>query len=228
VSASRATRAVRATTSRGNEKGKRRRMPAEQRRAAILEVAREAFIRDGYRSATALSIAREAGVSEGLVLKHFGTKEQLFRCAVIEPLLAIIDQEANETLARVTEARLGSVHDDYESTRDFMRRWVETLQANGALLLSLLAEAREFKDAIGQIAGTFEQHIGKMGATIQLAAQRAEYGNFDATATSYMAIAAATLAALAVEDTDKFIDSTTEVIFSGILSPTGRRALSRR
>jgi hypothetical protein len=60
---------------------KRTREP-ELRRAAILEAAREAFAERGYAKTTIREIARRAGVTHGLVIRHFGCKEQLFLAAV--------------------------------------------------------------------------------------------------------------------------------------------------
>jgi AcrR family transcriptional regulator len=51
-------------------------------RAEILEAAAQAFAEHGYRRATVRDIARRAGVTHGLVLRHFGTKERLFVAAV--------------------------------------------------------------------------------------------------------------------------------------------------
>jgi len=47
----------------------------------ILEAARKVFMRDGYKAGTAL-IAREAGVSEGSLFKHFHSKCNLFIAAM--------------------------------------------------------------------------------------------------------------------------------------------------
>jgi AcrR family transcriptional regulator len=59
----------------------RRRNP-EVSRAAILAAARSAFTEHGYARATIRDIARRAGVTHGLVMMHFGSKEQLFLAAV--------------------------------------------------------------------------------------------------------------------------------------------------
>lgn len=47
----------------------------------ILEAARKVFMRDGYQAGTA-RIAREAGVSEGSIFKHFKSKANLFLAAM--------------------------------------------------------------------------------------------------------------------------------------------------
>lgn len=47
----------------------------------ILAAARKVFLRHGFRVATA-RIAREAGISEGSIFKHFKTKSALFQAAM--------------------------------------------------------------------------------------------------------------------------------------------------
>ncbi|MEJ2854203.1 MULTISPECIES: TetR/AcrR family transcriptional regulator [unclassified Saccharothrix] len=54
-------------------------------RAAILDAARAAFAEAGYDRATIRDIAGRAGVTHGLVMRHFGSKEQLFIAAVPGP-----------------------------------------------------------------------------------------------------------------------------------------------
>ena len=60
---------------------KRRRDP-EASKAAILRAARGAFAEYGYARATIREIAQRAGVTHGLVMRHFTSKEQLFIAAM--------------------------------------------------------------------------------------------------------------------------------------------------
>jgi AcrR family transcriptional regulator len=66
----------------------RRRRNPEASRAAILEAAREVFAERGYARATIREIARRAGVTHGLVMRHFGSKEQLLIEALPGPRAA--------------------------------------------------------------------------------------------------------------------------------------------
>lgn len=59
------------------EQGARRR-DAEASRAAILLAARFMFARHAYSDITLKAVAEEAGVSAPLIVKYFGSKEQLF------------------------------------------------------------------------------------------------------------------------------------------------------
>ncbi|HZG06216.1 MAG TPA: TetR family transcriptional regulator [Streptomyces sp.] len=63
---------------------KRRRAP-EAHRAAILEAARAAFAERGFAKATIRDVARRAGVTHGLVMRHFTSKERLFLAALPGP-----------------------------------------------------------------------------------------------------------------------------------------------
>ena len=68
----------------GGLPAKRRRDP-EASRAAILDAAREVFTERGYARGTVREIARRAGVTHGLVMRHFGSKEQLLIQALPGP-----------------------------------------------------------------------------------------------------------------------------------------------
>jgi AcrR family transcriptional regulator len=62
-------------------------MPGEQRKQQILEAARRAFSRRGDVAGTTMrDIAAEAGISEGIIYRHFESKEDLFFEAAVRPL----------------------------------------------------------------------------------------------------------------------------------------------
>lgn len=85
--AKRATRASKATTSTP-----RTRLTAEARRKSILEAARRAFSQNGDVNGTTVKvIAEHARISEGVIYRHFESKEQLFYEAVVEPLREAVD-----------------------------------------------------------------------------------------------------------------------------------------
>jgi AcrR family transcriptional regulator len=68
----------------------RRRRPATVRREELIQVAREAFIADGFGGASMRQIATAAGVNQALLYQHFASKEDLFEVAVIEPLGGLV------------------------------------------------------------------------------------------------------------------------------------------
>jgi AcrR family transcriptional regulator len=62
-------------------------MPADQRKQHILDAARRAFSRRGDVAGTTMrDIAAEAGISEGIIYRHFESKEDLFFEAAVRPL----------------------------------------------------------------------------------------------------------------------------------------------
>jgi len=60
----------------------RPRLPAEERRAAVLDTACRVFARCSYRGATTAEIAREAGVTEPILYRHFASKQALYLACI--------------------------------------------------------------------------------------------------------------------------------------------------
>jgi len=80
----------------------RPRLSRELRREQILKAAEPLFAATGLRSTTTAGLARAAGVSEAILFRHFGDKEQLFKEVV-----------SNNTRQRLTalENRFSSIPD---------------------------------------------------------------------------------------------------------------------
>jgi AcrR family transcriptional regulator len=74
---------------------KRRRLPAQERRSAILAAALTVFAEHGYRGASIDEIAAAAGVSKALIYEHFPSKKDLHYSLLEEQV-----QEIFERLAR--------------------------------------------------------------------------------------------------------------------------------
>src|SRR6478672_8341298 len=76
-----------------------RRLKAADRRSSILKAARKAFSETGDMNGTTMRvIAERAAISEGVIYRHFESKDQLFYEAVVEPL-----REAVDSLIAATE-----------------------------------------------------------------------------------------------------------------------------
>ena len=58
------------------------RLPAAERRQALVEAALRVFIVRSYRGSTTAEIAREAGISEPILYRHFPSKRKLFLACV--------------------------------------------------------------------------------------------------------------------------------------------------
>jgi AcrR family transcriptional regulator len=71
----------------------RRRLTAEARKSSILAAARRAFTETGDMNGTTIKlIAARSGISEGVIYRHFESKDQLFFEAVVEPLQRAVDE----------------------------------------------------------------------------------------------------------------------------------------
>lgn len=80
-------------------------------KAAILAAARERFAATGFHGATIRSIAADAGIDPAMVMRYFGSKDQLFAAA------ADFDLELPD-LYGVSPGRLGAA-----LTSHFLDRW---------------------------------------------------------------------------------------------------------
>ncbi len=70
-----------------------------ERREQILQAAAQVFARKGLATATITDIAAQAGVSHGLLYRHFASKEEVF-AAVIDQSLANAERLAQSALAQ--------------------------------------------------------------------------------------------------------------------------------
>jgi AcrR family transcriptional regulator len=76
-----------------DDQPRRRRLTAEARKSSILAAARRAFTETGDMNGTTIKvIAEHSGISEGVIYRHFESKDQLFFEAVVEPLQRAVDE----------------------------------------------------------------------------------------------------------------------------------------
>jgi AcrR family transcriptional regulator len=74
-------------------RGTRRRLPAGERRTAILDAAMQEFAARGFHGASIDEIARAAGISKALIYEHFPSKEELH--------VELIERHAGELFRRL-------------------------------------------------------------------------------------------------------------------------------
>jgi TetR/AcrR family transcriptional regulator len=146
----------------------KQRLSAEARRAAVLETACRVFSRSSYRGATTAEIAREAGISEPILYRHFGSKRDLY-LACLEEAWATFRVEAVTAMAEDPVGCLGVIADRYMSKGNRLRvvdLWIQALaEANedAVIAKALRRQIREvhdfFADVIrdGQTRGVVHQ-----------------------------------------------------------------------
>lgn len=105
---------------------------AEAVRGRILDGARAAFATGGYRGASMPSIAREAGVSVGLIYRYFESKEELF--------LALCLGGTEQAYGRLGE-ELAGIDDAAVRLRAAFAAYVDSVAGEGAMVLNALPVA---------------------------------------------------------------------------------------
>jgi AcrR family transcriptional regulator len=113
-------------------------------RTLLLDAARSLFAAKGFAGATTRDIALEAGVSEALLFRHFGTKAQLFERAVIDPINEFISDYVERWMAGPV-----SDHSVERMTYAYVDGFYRLLLENGDLLMALItAQAYETVDEV--------------------------------------------------------------------------------
>lgn len=114
--------------------GRATRRPRGAPRALLLDSARTLFASRDYRTTTTKEIADTAGVLEHLLFRNFGSKAALFREAVVEPFLALVD----DLQARWASLEPGPGRSEAVA-REFLGGLYDVFVANRGLLMTLWA-----------------------------------------------------------------------------------------
>ena len=129
--------------------GRRTRKTAEARREEILAAAMRLFARQGYARTTTKAIAREAGISEGTIYKHFASKQEILFAfsvpAIITPLHELLERMAEQDDLTVLRAIIHNRFALWDAWRDVLR--------------AVMSEA--FFNA--ELAAAFYQHVARAG-----------------------------------------------------------------
>ncbi|MFL5962841.1 MAG: TetR/AcrR family transcriptional regulator [Gaiellaceae bacterium] len=107
----------------------KQRLSAEARRAAVLDTACRVFSRSSYRGTTTAEIAREAGISEPILYRHFGSKRDLYLACLDEAWQAF-REEAGNAIAEDPVGCLGVISDRYMAKGSRFRvvdLWIQAL-----------------------------------------------------------------------------------------------------
>ena len=130
------------------------RMPAAERRLALIETAIALFTEGSYRGTTTADIARAAGVSEPILYRHFASKRDLYLAALdhVWELARAGWEHAISTNADVCAAvdEIGRQHVSLRSTKlQLAELWVQALTEaaeDADLRKHLRAHMREVHD----------------------------------------------------------------------------------
>lgn len=144
------------------------RLPAARRREQLLDTAARLFAALGYAGATTSQIAREAGVTEPIIYRHFASKRDLF--------IALIERTGDDTI-RLWEHELRSAPDPAERLKRLIRAnpMVTTKGHAGsgrAIYRVIIQAMTEVEDP--QILDAVGRHISKLHAFLSEEVERAQ------------------------------------------------------
>lgn len=111
----------------------------DERRAAILDIAREAFLADGYSGTSMSRIAAEVGGSKATLYSYFPSKKDLF--------IAVTDRETAQLYDEIFHVKL-SLGEPKTAFIDFARRCLEGLLSDTIVAgyRLIIAEAGRFPE----------------------------------------------------------------------------------
>ncbi len=111
--------------------GKRQRVPAAERRDALIDAAMVEFARGGLHGTPVANIARRVGVAQPYVFSLFPTKRELF--------IAAVERGFETVITRFAEVRQGFEPDPADPSGSLRaalgEAYIELLQSNRALLM---------------------------------------------------------------------------------------------
>jgi AcrR family transcriptional regulator len=134
----------------------KQRLSAEARRAAVLETACCVFSRSSYRGATTAEIAREAGISEPILYRHFGSKRDLYLACLAEAW-ETFREEATTAIAEDPVGCLGVISDRYMAKGRRFRvvdLWIQALTEatdDPVIAKALRRQIREMHDFLAEV-----------------------------------------------------------------------------
>jgi TetR/AcrR family transcriptional regulator len=131
-------------------------LTAEARRQAVLDTACRVFSQTSYRGATTAEIAREAGISEPILYRHFGSKRDLY-LACLEEAWGSFRAVCEEALAGDPGKCLGAIGDAYMAKSRKIRvidLWIQGLNeasADKAIAAAVRKQVREVHDFFADV-----------------------------------------------------------------------------
>jgi len=133
-----------------------KRLTAGERRQAVLDTACRVFSRSSYRGATTAEIAREAGISEPILYRHFGSKRDLYLACLDEAWRAF-REIAEGAIAADPNSCLGAIGDAYMAKPAKIRLidlWIQALTVaseDDVIAAALRGQVREVHAFLAEV-----------------------------------------------------------------------------
>ncbi len=194
-------------------------------KARIIETARQAFAKYGYRRVRTSDIAQKAGISKRTLYKHFPSKEAIFQTVIIQSHLKlendiskVLDRIVNDENSDFVKELANITKINIDSLSTFTKEFYEDIEKLSPDSWSMIAKFREnhmktifFKIyEIGENRGVFKPDVNY--ELIYLIKSSA----FNAIMTPEI------LATLPLT-TKQVVESIIKVLFTGILTDEGNK-----
>jgi len=133
-----------------------KRLAAKERRQAVLDTACRVFSRSSYRGATTAEIAREAGISEPILYRHFGSKRDLY-LACLDEAWRDFREIAEDAISADPKGCLGAIGDAYMAKQARIRLidlWTQALTVasdDAVIAAALRTQVREVHDFLADV-----------------------------------------------------------------------------
>ena len=142
---------------------RKRRLPAFERRAQLIGVARKVFAKHGYEATSVEEIAKRAKVSKPIVYEHFGGKEGIYA--------VVVDREMEYVVRRIVEAiSSGSPRERVEHASLAFLKYVQenpdgfaVLSQDSPLTSSKGSMSSLLNDVAERVAGVFTASFKQAG-----------------------------------------------------------------
>jgi TetR/AcrR family transcriptional regulator len=133
------------------------RLPADERRRQLIEVAIDVFSKRGFSGATTKEIAAAAGVTEAIIFRHFATKQQLYTAILDRRRL---DQGSSEWLCGI-QAYMDQ-NDDEGLVRSLIAKIIHVIREDSKYERVLLYAALEGHELAAMYHEKFTHPIREM------------------------------------------------------------------
>jgi AcrR family transcriptional regulator len=134
-------------------------MPAEERRAQLLDAATRAFAKGGYHGTSTDAVAREAGVSQPYVVRTFGTKLALFLEVFARAtdrirlaFEAVLDERPFDPDSEDDASRLGMAYTELLADRALLQIMMHGYSAGGVDEIAALS-----RDCMARLVATIRR-----------------------------------------------------------------------
>lgn len=173
-----------------------RRSPVELR-VLLLKAAEQVFAEKGYAATTTKDLAREAGVAESVLFRHFPTKAALFRESVLDPLTQVL-KSFSDASARWFEQPL----DDAAIMRVLMSELLDQLTAHREALRSFTAAEDDLDPAArADFHRSMNEVLDRLGAIAHREGMRRNRGQIGLGPDMIIRVAVGMVISVVVHDT---------------------------